>query len=434
MAFLSLHPEQRSYWSAFPFDGFVPENGVGVHDPSICDFDGHYVCLNTNGNGFGMMRTSTDLIHWHVDGPVLPATPDWLQKAMPQHRSIWAPEAIRHGRDGLRMYYCASAAFGHNNSWIGVAECPHFNLLKPTDGWIDLGLIIDSKEGRDNFNAIDPSILVDAKGRQWMFFGSYWSGLYVAELDPTTGKLLHSDRSDMTLVARNPLDKANGIEAASAVYRDGFYYLFANYGLAAQGVRSTYQIVVGRSASPNGPFVDSQGRTMVEGGHEDVLKTSSPMFGPGGGAAFRDSKGRWLLSLHYYDGRKPWHGQVWGVPTLQVRDLLWSPDGWPLPGLPIMPESNELNRHPQKSPVGHWRHQGDFGAVSEVDIRRDGTFEIEGKRRGKWSRTGDELKLTWDPDSAFTDTVQLAYAGNYYIGRNTSNQIIRGVRVGRRSR
>lgn len=375
------------------------------------------------------MRSSSDLIHWRREGTALPEAPEWLRQAIPQHRSIWAPEARRFGPDGMRLYYCASAAFGRNNSWIGVAECPHFDPSRPTEGWRDLGVVISSQEGRDDFNAIDPSILVDAEGRHWMFFGSYWSGVYVAEIDPATGKLKTGEK---TLVARNPRDRANGIEAPCAVYHDGYYYLIVDYGLAAQGVQSTYHLVVGRSKAPNGPFVDSRGASMTDGGHEDLLNSSSPMFGPGGGNAIQDSKGRWLLSLHYYDARQAWHGHVWGLPTLQIRELLWTADGWPAPGLPVTPETLDLARHSHASPVGVWKHQADFGSVDTLEIRKDGTCVLGGREKGKWSQDGDRLKLEWEPNAfgvSFTDEVELAYGGNYYVGRNGGGTIVRGVRV-----
>src|SRR5579871_2456301 len=107
-------------FSAFPYDGYVPDGGEGIHDPAVIGVGGRYLCFNT-GPGFCTVRSSPDLIHWKVEGPILPETPAWLRDASPGHRSIWAPEAVKVG-DALRLYYCASARFGHNESWIGVAE------------------------------------------------------------------------------------------------------------------------------------------------------------------------------------------------------------------------------------------------------------------------------------------------------------------------
>ena len=417
-------------FSAFPYDGYVPEGGDGIHDPAVIAFAGRYFCFCT-GPGFCTVRSSPDLMHWKVEGPVLPETPAWLRDASPGHRSIWAPEALKVG-DGLRLYYCASARFGHNESWIGVAECPHFDSNHPTRGWRDLGVILSSKDGQDNFNAIDPSVLIDPNGRHWMVFGSYWSGVYSAELDPSTGKLKDASPKGRTLIATNPPDRANGIEAPCRVFRAGYYYLFVNYGLAAQGVRSTYQIVVGRSKDPQGPFVDSTGKSMTDGGHEVVVNSSSPMFGPGGGVEFQDSTGRWLMSYHYYDGRKFWHDHVWGLPTLQVREMIWSDDGWPSPGLPITPETVALARLANANPVGEWIQQVDFGWVVKLSIRADGTCSIGDAQRGSWTRSGDRLQFSWPksglPGEAWIDDVQLASGGNYFVGRNQARAIIRGVR------
>jgi arabinan endo-1,5-alpha-L-arabinosidase len=40
---------------------------------------------------------------------------------------------------------------------------------------------------RDNFNAIDPSVMIDTDKRMWMAFGSFWSGIKLVELDAATG-------------------------------------------------------------------------------------------------------------------------------------------------------------------------------------------------------------------------------------------------------
>jgi len=420
--------------SAFPFDGYVPEGDFGVHDPDVIEFNGHYICFATSGNGFGSMKTSPDLIHWKDRGPIMPETPEWLRKSIPQHRSLWAPEAHRYGK-GLRLYYCASMAFGHNTSWIGVAECPNFDPDKPNEGWHDLGPVIESKEGRDNFNAIDPSILIDPSGRWWMLFGSYWSGLYETELDPATGKLKSTDPSALKLVAKNPADRANGIEAPSAIYKDGYYYLFVSYGLAAQGVRSTYHTVLGRSETPDGPFVDANGKSMVDGGHESFLDSSWPMFGPGGGTATLDEKGRWLFACHYYDGRALWRDHLWGLPTLQVRQIMWSDDKWPLPGLPVTPDTEKMAGKKLASPVGTWLQQVDFGRTQTLDIKADGSCS-DGRSEGKWTLQGDELQIKWpiagEDGQFWTDDLKLSYGGNYFVGRNNGHVLIRGYKQRRR--
>jgi arabinan endo-1,5-alpha-L-arabinosidase len=417
-------------WSAFPGDAATAVNAENVHDPTVVAFKGSYFCFSTSGDGFGVLRSSKDLKSWTVHGAVLPETPEWIRQRY-RHRSTWAPDIVVLG-DKLRMYYCVSN-FGTNQSVIGVAECERFDPAQPQKGWRDLGLVLESKAGQDVFNAIDPETVVDDAGRHWLYFGSYFGGLYVIELDPATGKLKNAGNPEPILVARNE-ERGNPLEAAAVAHRDGYYYLFVSYGLAAQGVQSTYRIMVGRAKTPTGPFLDLRGRAMAEGGYVNVLKGSSPMFSPGHSDVLRDPSGRWLMPYHFYDGRRNWHGDKWGLPTLQVRELLWSADGWPLPGMPV--ESNPKPSRPfrRRDLVGRWVHQVDFGNPAEIEMRADGTIR-NGDERGTWELTGDRLVLRWPrrdaPGEFYVDTVQVAYGGTYYVGRNQVGVVIRGSRRGR---
>ncbi len=424
-----------SDWSAFPGDGAAAIGSEHVHDPTVIQVGNAWVCFSTSGDGFAVLRTSKDLKSWKVWGPVLPETPAWLLKRI-GHKSLWAPDIAKVGTT-LRMYYSASERFGGNGSVIGFAENASFDPDDPLKGWVDKGQVIESVIGKDTFNAIDPEVHIAPDGRHWMYFGSYFAGLYVVELDPATGFLKNPASPAPVLVARNTGDRGNPLEAAAVCRRGEWTYLFVSYGLAAQGVRSTYRIMVGRSKSPTGPFQDAKGVPMADGGAVNVLKGSPPMFAPGHSDVLQDSSGRWLMPYHFYDGREYW-GTQWGLPTLQIRELLWSADGWPLPGLPL-----EMRFGPSggtsKSPVGEWLHQADFGRVDTLEIRPDGTFlsyaaqprgPRPGPTKGKWELAGDLLNLHWvlSDGSVAQDGVQLAYGGKYYVGRNQNGIVIRGIR------
>jgi arabinan endo-1,5-alpha-L-arabinosidase len=410
--------------SIFPGDGFVAKGSQGVHDPTVVDFGGRWFCFHTNGNGFATLRVSDDLKAWKTLGPVMPEAPDWLKTRMP-HRSIWAPDVIKIG-NGLRMYYSASERFGGNGSVIGFADCANFDPKNPQVGWVDRGLVIESVQDKDVFNAIDPEVEVDASGRHWLFFGSYFAGIHLIELNPETGKVKDPTLTGLFCVARNTDERGNPLEAPAVCYRDGFYYLFVSYGLAAQGIRSTYRIMVGRSKEITGPYLDRAGRSMVDGGHTDVLKGSPPMFAPGHSDILKAPDGRWLMPYHFYDGREFWHRDTWGLPTLQIREIYWSKDGWPLPGMP----THLAKRGPNRSPVGQWIHQADFGRPSKLTLRKDGSF-TDGEAAGRWILHGDTLSLKWpkkeSADEVWLDEVEVH--GDTYVGRNQAGLVIRGARV-----
>lgn len=408
--------------AAFPFDGARYEGG-SVHDPSIALFKGRYVMVNTSGHELAPISTSKNLFDWDQHGPILKTQPDWLTKAIPDHRSVWAPAPLVVG-DSLRVYYCASEKFGSNTSYIAYAECAKFNPDRPAEGWVDKGLLLSSKAGESNFNAIDPDVLIGPDGRHWMVYGSYWSGMYQVELDAKTGALKDPKKAPLHVASND--ERGNPLEAPAMFYRDGWYYLGVTYGLAAQGIRSTYRIVVGRSKSPTGPFLGYDGKPMTEGGHAVLLRSSAPMFGPGGGNFFTDAKGSHWMAYHYYDGRRFWTRDLWGAPTLQVRSLVWGADGWPLPGLPAgvkLPEA--------KSVEGDWQIQIDFGRIEPLQLKKGGVL-TQNRREGTWELNGSELKLKWPnmeaPGGAWVDSLVLDESRQYAVGRNQAGVVIRAIK------
>ncbi|RYG45642.1 arabinan endo-1,5-alpha-L-arabinosidase [bacterium] len=411
-------------WSAFPGDASVSGESQHVHDPTVVNVKGRWLCFSTSGDGFGVVRSSKDLKSWTVHGPLFKTQPEWLRSRY-RHRSIWAPDVLVLG-DKVRVYYCASE-FGTNKSVIGMAECERFDPAKPLEGWEDKGLVLESVPDRDTFNAIDPETIVDPAGRHWLYFGSYFAGIYVVELDPTTGRLLKPESPDLIRVAQNTGERGNPLEGAAVCRRGEDYYLFVSYGLAAQGVKSTYRIMVGRSKSPSGPFLDADGKSMAEGGHLEVMKGSPPMFSPGHSDVLQAPDGRWLMPYHFYDARSYWGGGNWGLPRLQIRELLWSTDGWPLPGLPVEFPHAAGPSGTMKS--GRWTVQSDFGEPAKLDWKDDGTL-VEGDRRGSWKREGETLTVRL-PGSPSSLSMLPAYSGTYAVGRDAKGHIVRAVRTGR---
>jgi arabinan endo-1,5-alpha-L-arabinosidase len=86
--------------------------------------------------------------------------------------------------------------------------------------------------------------------------------------------------------------------------------------------------MVGRSSSVTGPYTDRAGRPMTRGGGTLVLAGAGRFRGPGSSAVLSDG-GRDVLVYQAYDASNG------GTPTLQVRRLSWSPDGWPIAGDPL---------------------------------------------------------------------------------------------------
>ena len=76
-----------------------------------------------------------------------------------------------------------------------------------------------------------------------------------------------------------------------------------------------------------GPYVDSDGKAMMQGGGTLLVSGGSRYHGPGHDAVIF-SGGRAFNVYHAYDGNQS------GASMLRVAELAWNEDGWPISGGP----------------------------------------------------------------------------------------------------
>ena len=213
------------------------------------------------------IRCSQDLHAWKRCGAVFPKIPEWIQQLSPRTEELWAPDISYF--DGLYHLYYAFSAFGKNTSGIALATNKTLDPASPKYKWVDRGLVLQSLV-TDDFNAIDPNLILDAKGEAWLAFGSFWKGIMMRHLDRATGLLSKTDTTIYPLASRyaGPLMQprkpnlppdAEAVEAPFVFHHGEFYYLFVSFDLCCRGTRSTYRTMVGRSKSVTGPYVE-QGR------------------------------------------------------------------------------------------------------------------------------------------------------------------------------
>jgi arabinan endo-1,5-alpha-L-arabinosidase len=297
-----------------------------VHDPCLMKEGGTYYVYGTSmpGSPGITLHSSPDLVHWRSRGVIFDAVPSWALALVPGAHGIWAPDISRFS-GGYRLYYAVST-FGSNRSVIGLATNTTLDPAAPEYRWRDRGPVLMSHEG-DDFNAIDPNHFVDLEGRNWLIYGSFWSGIHMRRLDPGTGKLARGESQVHPLARRpEPTGAPDPIEGAFMFARGGNYYLFASYDYCCKGARSTYYTAYGRSREVTGPFLGRDGGAMIDGRGTVILaadlKEEERWRGPGGCGVFRDGNRDYIV-YHAYDA---WHH---GIPTLRIAPLAWTADAWP---------------------------------------------------------------------------------------------------------
>jgi len=298
-----------------------------VHDPAIIRQGSTYYVFVTDAGqagGFIPIRCSQDKIAWTACGNVFTTLPSWVAGAVPLATDLWAPD-ISYFNGTYHLYYAASS-FGSQVSGIGLATNTTLDSTDPNYKWVDQGAILTSIAGSD-FNAIDPTILVDTTGSVWLTYGSFWNGIFQQQIDPTTGQIMAGSAINH-LAERASTVQSDPIEGSSLVYKNGYYYLFASFDFCCETnpAQSDYKIAVGRGTSPNGPFLDQNGVDMVAGGGTILLTGDGVNWaGPGGETAYIDPTGGDLIVYHALNLNQN------GLDYLFVRSLDFS-TGWPVIG------------------------------------------------------------------------------------------------------
>ena len=268
-----------------------------THDPVMAYEDSTYYLFCT-GVGIQQM-TSKDRKTWTVlPEPVMTVMPQWTRDSVPGFtHHVWAPDVIKwHGRWWM-AYSCST--FGKNGSAIGLLSKP--SLSFPI--WNDEGCIVTSREKRDNWNAIDPNFVIDDNDQPWLVWGSFWDRM------------------------ANPTSKyagTNAIEAPFIMKHGGYYYLFVSWDYCCMGSKSTYRVVVGRSKTVDGPYVDRNGEDMREGGGTSVIAGDKQLFEAIGHCATYTMNGEDIYISHGYSVK---HN---GAAILVQRKINWTADGWPV--------------------------------------------------------------------------------------------------------
>lgn len=305
---------------------------VSVHDPSIIKADGTYYVFGSHIDA----AQSTDLMNWSTfTNGYTPNNNaifgDLVNNLAPSFKwagmndadstggfSVWAPDVMwvdeyvnEDGTTGAYlMYYSVSSTY--IRSAIGIAaskdiEGPYVyvdtiiysgftrdeayddksTINKKWDNTNISDLIADgtlkgersgwfNSSGNYNNstfpNAIDANLYRSPDDKLYMSYGSWSGGIFVLEIDPSTGLPIYPG-ADSTTADGRLVDRYFGTKIAGGYGKSGegpyvvydpesqYYYLFVTYGWL--GIDGEYNMRVFRSETPNGPFVDALDQSAV---------------------------------------------------------------------------------------------------------------------------------------------------------------------------
>jgi arabinan endo-1,5-alpha-L-arabinosidase len=281
-------------------------DSVAVTDPFAFRWHDTYWVFST-GPGISV-HSSKDLTTFQQEKPVFAQNPAWIAGSLPTVTDLWSPDV--HVWNGtIHLYYAAStfnikaACIGHATASATSAELHFVDSERPV-------ICTNLNGNTDDYTAIDPAVILKTPDEPWMAFGSFLSGIKLIALDR------NGDRLDtlMSSIAARPA----GIQAASLYRWRDYYYLFAAFDS-----QPSHSLHVGRAADLKGPYLDSDGQPMLNGGGTLVLAGNDRFKGPGSNMVLDSDNGHFNV-YHAYDAN------LGGEGVLRVAELFFDNDGWPI--------------------------------------------------------------------------------------------------------
>jgi arabinan endo-1,5-alpha-L-arabinosidase len=298
-------------------------------DPSIIHAkDGWWYAYSTAdplkaGQEPGIMHIARtrNFVDWSYQGTVFDASnrPSWATTTS----GLWAPD-IRYVNGRYVLYFTVTDTTlnAGDDSAIGVATS-----LSPVGPWTPTDApVVAPRPAPDGgyLWTFDPSGFTDVNGHRYLYYGSYFGGLFVSRV-----------AADGLTAVGTPRQVAidNRYEGSYVVRHGSWYYLMGSAANCCAGPTTGYSVFSGRSKSPMGPFVDADGISLRDsrvGGTVMLTQNGNRWIGAGHHAITTDNAGRDYVVYHAIDRNQPWLNEPFGInrrPMLMDR-LDWV-NGWP---------------------------------------------------------------------------------------------------------
>ena len=277
-------------------------------DPTVIKAqDGSFYLYATEDIRNAPIYKSDDLVNWTFQGTVFTNS---TRPTFEPNGGIWAPD-INYIDGQYVMYYSMSVWGGEQTCGIGVATARN-----PFNNFRDRGKLFRSNEIGVQ-NSIDPCYIED-DGKHYLFWGSF-RGIYCVELTSDGLGLKNPDNPGKIQVA------GTAFEATYVHKRGDYYYLFASIGSCCEGLNSTYRLVVGRSQSILGPYVNKAGNSMMSNNYTPVVNNSTRFKGTGHCSEIvQDDRGNDWILYHGWDAENEKNGR-----TVLLSQVKWDSNDWP---------------------------------------------------------------------------------------------------------
>lgn len=485
------------------FEGEISR--VSVHDPSIIrteneNGDVMYYVFGTHITS----AKSEDLVNWTIFTNGYSKENNTLYKNLSENLSepfkwageddadckggfaVWAPDIIYNenyvNQDGSKgaymLYFCTSSTYCRSAIAYAVSsniQGPYtykktliysgFTQKSSKDDksnvdkiWTNTNIDELMKEGRiegeyntkwgvSNYNtdyapnAIDPTVFTDKDGHMWMCYGSWSGGIYLLEIDNSTGDVIYPQKDAVTEDGR-VVDKYFGTRIAGGHTLSGegpyilydkstdYYYLYTTYNFLDSV--SGYNMRLFRAENPQGPYLDTAGNNAVFASRgTNQYKIGIKVMGnyifsgniqgyrsPGHCSAFIDKDNQRYLVFHT---RFADLGEKF---ELRIHQQFLNEDGWPVTA--VFENRNDLisaEGYNKKDICGDYEYinhgtSSDWAkvkAAEQISLNENGT--ISGAVSGTWLQKEGAYYAVFEIED-------IVYKGIFFKQHNEKGELV----------
>jgi len=420
--------------------------GVSVHDPSIVKSDGKYYIFGSHmaaavSEDLTGFKTFADGVN--AQNPLFDNLLTGEMKAfaftdkhVDGYYAVWAPDVMYNPvMEKWVMYFSTSHDYRTSVICMATAdqiEGPYsyqesliysgYSLtnVEETNFYDILGAdakAMDYMSGGayNNLkypNCIDPTLFYDEEGKLWMVYGSWSGGVWLLEIDESTGLPIHPEDDEEnevdTYYGKHILGGLhNSCEGPYILYDEasGYYYLFVSYGgLTREG---GYQIRQFRSENVTGPYVDTTGENfgyvakhnsygLKMMGNYSLPSLKMAYMAPGHNSALKDEDGKYYLVYHQrFDNGSEYHEP-------RVHQMFVNEDGWMVtsPFAVTAERALEPSYKALADIAGSYYYvnhgtaiTSDISEYEKLEIKKNGTVVLADGTEGTCTLTKDSNKI-----------------------------------------
>lgn len=270
---------------------------INVQSPSMIQYDGRYYLFHS---GSGITNwVSRDRVNWIRLSPVFDTMPDWAYPYLKNSNQVISSPRISRINDQFYLLYTL-----HDSDSLGSATGLATNVsLRPSDpkyNWIDHGIMYQTPKAQELPGHSSASLFADDNGVNWITAGvdghliniTRYNGLEEKPIAKT------ADYDWQTIASSVPLrsvpsqskpdincddhnrddslsEQNERISSPQLLSNGDYYYLFFTRWSCGEQGNITPFVNVGRSEKAEGPYRDSYGRYLTDGGGTVIIQNDS---------------------------------------------------------------------------------------------------------------------------------------------------------------